>query len=147
MFLINQLKKLNTIVYSDLVFVQYEAPAIKPVSDMPIVRKEKQPKGASHRDTLHFFREGKSIEEIAHLRNLALGTIESHLASFIYTGQIELNELVAPKRSAVILEVITDAEMPAGAIKQLVPDDYSFAEIRAVMNWYRLQNEKKDQPA
>ena len=136
-----QLQKLNTIAFGDLLFVQYEAPAVKPPTILSKTKKEKPQKGASHRDTLTLYREGKSVEEIAQLRNLATGTIESHLASFVYTGDLALEELVAPQKSKVILAAIDGAGMTATSIKHKLPDEFSYGEIRAVMNWYRLQNE------
>ena len=110
-------------------------------------KKEKPRKGASNRDTLALFREGKSLEEIAALRNLAMSTVESHLSSFIYTGELQLAELVAPSRSQLILAAIDEAGMTATAIKHKLKDDFSYSEIRAVMNHYRRQQEQKKQAA
>lgn len=145
--ILQQLEKLNHIVYADLVFVQYEAPAVKQQSPVSKTKKEKLPKGASKEDTLLLYREGKSLEEIAQLRNLAISTIESHLSSFIYTGELQLEELVPPTRSKAILAVIKDVGMTATSIKQRLSDDYSYGEIRAVMNYHRLQQEQKSQTA
>jgi len=145
--LLNHLRKLNSIVFGDLVFVQYEAPAVKLQATAIVkTKKEKPQKGASHRDTLTLYREGKSVEEIAALRNLATGTIESHLASFIYTGDMKLEELVSPQKSKAILSVIDSTGMTATTIKYKLPDEFSYGEIRAVMNYYRLQQEQKKQP-
>jgi hypothetical protein len=141
--LLNQLQKLNSVVYADLLFVQYEAPNVDVQPIKPKAKKEKPVKGASHRDTLSLYREGKSLDEIAQLRNLAISTIESHLSSFVYTGDLELEELVPPAKSKAILDVINDTGMTASSIKQRLSDAYSFGEIRAVMNYYRLQQERK----
>lgn len=146
--ILQQLEKLNKIVFADLQFVQYEAPAVKAQPAVAsTVKKEKAVKGASKGDTLALFREGKSMEEIAHLRNLAISTIESHLSSFVYSGELELDELVSPVRSKVILKVIEDVGMTATTIKQQLPEEYSYGEIRAVMNYYRLQQERRGQTA
>lgn len=145
--LLLQLQKLNTIAFGYLVFVQYEAPSVKPQPSISKTKKEKPQKGASHRDTLTLYREGKSLNEIAQLRNLTVGTIEGHLAGFIYSGDLELEELVSPQKSKAILAVIDDAGMAATSIKQSLPEEFSYGEIRAVMNWYRLQQERKNQPA
>lgn len=144
---LNQLEKLNTLAFGEMVFVQYEAPAVKPQPVITKAKKEKQQKGASHRDTLQLYKEGKAVDEIAQLRNLAVTTIEGHLASFIYSGDIELDELVHPNKSKVILAAIEDAGMTATSIKNKLSDEYSYGEIRAVMNYYRLLQEQKNQPA
>jgi hypothetical protein len=145
--LLQQLEKLNTIAFGDLVFVQYEAPAVKPQPAITKAKKEKVQKGDSHRDTLQLYKEGKSVDEIAQLRNLAVTTIEGHLASFIYSGDIELDDLVPPAKSKTILSVINDVGMTATSIKHKLPNEYSYGEIRAVMNYYRLLQEQKKQPA
>jgi hypothetical protein len=139
--LLHHLQKLNGIAYGKAVFVQYEAPAVKPLTPATKAKKEKQEKGTSHRDTLSLYRQGKSVDDIAVLRNLATSTIEGHLASFIYTGDMELEELVSPQKSKAILSVIDDAGLTFTAIKHRLPDEFSYGEIRAVMNWYRLQQE------
>ncbi|GAA4740988.1 helix-turn-helix domain-containing protein [Flavisolibacter ginsenosidimutans] len=144
--ILQQLDRLNSIAFGDLVFVQYEAPVVKPQPDAPkSFKKEKLQKGASHRDTLQLYREGKTLQEIASLRNLTVNTIEGHLATFIYSGDLELDELVPPSKSKVILAVIDNAGMTATSIKQRLSDEFSFGEIRAVMNWHRLQQEQKKQ--
>lgn len=143
--ILQQLQKLNNIAFGNLVFVQYEAPAVKKQPIHSKTKKEKKQKGASHRDTLTLYREGKSVYEIAQVRNLAIGTIESHLASFVYSGDIELKELVSPKKSKIILTVINDTSMTATSIKYKLPEEFTYGEIRAVLNWYRLQNEGKKQ--
>lgn len=144
--ILNQLEKLNSIAFGDLVFVQYEAPAVKEQPVLAKTKKEKPVKGTSHRDTLQLYKEGKSVDEIAQLRNLAVTTIEGHLASFIYSGNIDLDDLVHPTKSKAILSVISDVGMTATSIKQKLSSDYSYGEIRAVMNYYRLLQEQKKQP-
>jgi hypothetical protein len=143
--ILQHLEKLNGMAYGDLIFVQYEAPAIKPQPVVSKTKKEKPEKGASHKDTLKLFREGKTLLEIASLRNLTIGTVEGHLASFVYSGDLELDELVVPSKSKTILAVIDQAGMTATSIKHRLGEDFSFGEIRAVMNWHRLQQEQKKQ--
>lgn len=145
--LLQQLDRLNKIAYGDLVFVQYEAPTVKLQPTGTKSKKEKPAKGASHRDTLILFREGKSMEEIAHLRNLAISTVESHLSSFVYTGELGLDELVAPSRSKIILAAINEAGMTATTIKQKLGNEFSYGEIRAVMNYHRREQEQNKQTA
>ncbi len=144
--LLAQLQRLNTIAYGDLLFVQYEAPMVKPPAPAwQRNKKPKQEKGATHKETLNLFREGKSLDEIAAVRNLTVGTIEGHLASFIYTGDMELEELVPPERSKKILSAIDAIGMTATTLKQKLGGDYSYGEMRAVMNWHRLRQEQKQE--
>jgi ATP-dependent DNA helicase RecQ len=102
-------------------------------------RKQRTKRDASGRDTYRIsfdmFRDGKSVAEIATERGVQPGTVENHLAKFITTGQIRLDELVSldkvePIRSAIIKFNDTGALSP---IKEFLGDEYTYGEIRAVM--------------
>ena len=139
----NHLQKLNAILYGDLIFVQYEHSSQLNIPKPVPIKKQRPEKGASHRDTLLLYKQGKSLHEIAEMRNLAPGTIESHLASFVYTGELSIDELVKPEKASTILKIINSIGMSATTIKQRLSDDFTYGEIRAVMNYYRLQQELK----
>jgi uncharacterized protein YpbB len=143
--ILSHLQKLNNLQYGNMHFVTYAFDSVEHRTVVKDSKKDKAEKGASHRDSLTLFREGKSMTEIAALRNLALGTIESHLASFVYSGEIDVNELVSESKTKAILGVIEDMGMTATSIRQRLGDDYSFGDIRAVMNYYRrLEEQKKE---
>ena len=109
--------------------------------------KQKPPRenpSESRRISLQLFREGKSIREIAKSRNLVDGTIEGHLASFIQTGEIEIHELVPEPKLTKILQVVGEVGGNAALpIKEKLGDDYSFAEIRTVMNYHQWMRQGK----
>ncbi|HET6253083.1 MAG TPA: helix-turn-helix domain-containing protein [Puia sp.] len=93
-------------------------------------------KSSTRHISLQLHREGVPIDEIAARRNLAVGTIETHLASFIPTGEIDIKELVAEEKIAPILTVIREVGGSAlGPMKSRLGDDYSFGEIRAVLSF------------
>jgi uncharacterized protein YpbB len=93
-------------------------------------------KGNTRRISLQLHREGIPIREIAARRNLAAGTIESHLASFIPTGEIDIKELVPEHKIAPILTVIREIGGSAlGPMKSRLGENYSFGEIRAVLHY------------
>jgi uncharacterized protein YpbB len=105
----------------------------------------KPKKGDSQRITLQLFKEGKEVAEIAQLRNLVVSTIESHLVSFIATGEIDVKELVPESKLDTILEVVeklNPESRTATAIKEKLGNDFSYTEIRAVMQyreWLAMQ--------
>jgi DNA-binding NarL/FixJ family response regulator len=107
--------------------------------------KEKITKGETRHISLQLFKEGKKIEEIATLRGLTPGTVETHLASFIITGEIETKAIVPETKIDAILKVIEDISWQGGsvtAIKNKLTDNFSFNEIRAVVKHReRLQQE------
>ena len=106
-------------------------------------RSTKEPKGSSQKITQELFRSGKTIKEIAELRNMAVGTIEGHLARFVITGEIEASELVGPDKIDNILKAIEQFGSEShGLIKSRLGDDYSYYEIRVVANhYYYLQKQ------
>lgn len=69
----------------------------------PREKKEKKPKGYSQRITLQMFRDGKSIEEIATARDLAITTIAGHLGEMILLGELT-HEDVIPSGIFTILD-------------------------------------------
>lgn len=109
-----------------------------------VVKKGKQEKGSSLKDTLSAFLEGADAETIAQQRNLAAGTIESHLAQLIKSGDIKIAELMSEEKLQVIQKAIEAAEgNSTSQVKQLLGDEYSYGEIRMVINHISLQQESK----
>ena len=85
--------------------------------------------------SLEMFRGGRSVADIARERGIQPSTVENHLARFISTGQIALDELVPthkvePIRKAVIRFNDAGALSP---IKEFLGDGYTYGEIRAVI--------------
>jgi hypothetical protein len=100
---------------------------------------EKPQKGDTHRKSLELYRQGMSAEEIAAQRDLRLSTIEGHLALYVSTGDIDIKELVPEHKMDPIIAAIK--EMGASAlspIRSRLGNDYSFGEIKAVINYLKL---------
>lgn len=116
---------------------QVEEPAEK--------KSARPPKGETKRISLQLFKEGKDMKEIATIRGMALSTIETHLASFIITGEISITDLVEESRVHTILKTIDDLEMTsqsATPVKEKLGPAYSWGEIRAVLQYReKLQQE------
>ncbi|HRQ52445.1 MAG TPA: helix-turn-helix domain-containing protein, partial [Agriterribacter sp.] len=95
----------------------------------------KPKKGDTQRMSLELFREGKSIAEIAGLREMAVSTIEGHLARFIPTGEIKITDIVPEEKIQTICKAIeeTGAGFSTSSVKEKLGDAYSYSEIRAVM--------------
>ncbi|MDR1405998.1 MAG: helix-turn-helix domain-containing protein [Prevotellaceae bacterium] len=103
-------------------------------------KKEKAPKGESQRISLQLFKSGKTIAEIAKERNFAVSTIEGHLASCVKTGEVSITELVPQEKINAILPLLKAIVGGAGAtlspLKEQLGGDYSYMEIKAVLNDY-----------
>jgi uncharacterized protein YpbB len=85
------------------------------------------------------FKEGKSIPQISEERQLSFSTIEGHLAHYVGTGEIELNEVVAQERAKLIAACIEETgELRAGPVKEFLGDQVSWSEIRFVIKHLSL---------
>ncbi|HRH44381.1 MAG TPA: DNA helicase RecQ [Pyrinomonadaceae bacterium] len=85
--------------------------------------------------SLKLFQSGKSIDEIAQLRDLSKNTIETHLVRFIPTGEIQLNEFVSSDKAKFIVEAIIKCgeNNALSPIKEFLGENFSYSEIRAVL--------------
>lgn len=104
---------------------------------LPVIKlkkKGKAPKGSSQRESLELFLNGKSVAEIAEHRGLVQGTIHSHLAEFVLTGEISASQLISEERIKTILSVISDDTESSAAIKEKLGPEISFNDIRIVLN-------------
>lgn len=91
-------------------------------------------KGDTHAESLKLYKEGKSIAAIAKERNLAVSTIEGHLCKYIRSGDIGIHELVSREKFVLIETALKEFDGKAAApIKQKLPPEISFGEIRMVI--------------
>lgn len=98
--------------------------------------KRNKTKVSTYQTSFEMFRSGKSVSEIAAERGLGVSTIEGHLARFVESGEIHLDELVPVEKIAAIRKAIQESDNPEGwlsPIKEILGDDYTYGEIRAVL--------------
>jgi hypothetical protein len=102
-------------------------------------RKEKStvsatPKTESRVISFNLYKEGKAVPEIAKERNLAASTIEGHLASFVSTGEIELDRFVSKEKQSLIKEAaVKHGTESLTALLQNLPDGFTYNEIRMTL--------------
>jgi hypothetical protein len=99
--------------------------------EMPEQKKEKV---SSKKQSFDLFSEGKTVEEVARERNLAVTTIEGHLCQYVETGEIDIEKLVRPEK----IKLITDYFIQTGnymlnPAKEALGEGYSYAELRFVL--------------
>jgi hypothetical protein len=101
-----------------------------------VFTKEKKPKKVKSDTKLisfESFMAGKSVQEIAEERQMAISTVEGHLAHYVGTGDIPINEFLSPDITALIcshLEGRNDSLL--GPVKAALGDQVSWSEIRFV---------------
>jgi uncharacterized protein YpbB len=106
-------------------------------------RKEKKPKTETKPSTKDvsyvLFTEGKTIQQIAQERNLAISTIEGHMASFIEKGIIDITKLMPEERLNKIYPQLNSEDNTLSAAKQKLSSDVTFGEIRLVMAYKKFK--------
>ncbi|MBN8703433.1 MAG: DNA helicase RecQ [Bacteroidetes bacterium] len=84
--------------------------------------------------SLNLYKQGKSISEIALARGFSESTIQGHLVECVSSGQINVAELVAPEKIQAIQDVVTKNTFDRlSPIKEILGENYSYAEIKAVL--------------
>ena len=102
--------------------------------EKPATTAKKAVKGESQEITLQLHREGHTIEDIAQMRGLTSGTVESHLGTCIAAGKLKVEELLTPEQIHEINTALEKAADPSlSAVKSLLDESYSFGMLRWVL--------------
>ena len=110
--------------------------------EQSVVRKKNQ-KGETQRISLQLFKKGNSMIEIAQQRLLAFSTIEGHLAGFVTTGEVDILDIVDKIKLDKILAVVEEnPALTSSELKKHLGDDFSYNQVKAVMNYRALRAEK-----
>ena len=100
-----------------------------------IVVEEKPKKENTKLVSLKLFKSGVSIPEIAIQRELVIGTIESHLASYISTGEIDIYDLISEERFLALKKQVEKLKFEnLTDLKNKLKDSTSYFELRIVTN-------------
>jgi hypothetical protein len=96
--------------------------------------QKKEDKKPTKQITFELFKSGLSIKEVAKERSLTKGTIESHLASYIPSGDVDILELVEIKKYKKIIKAIEETEFKSLTdLKEKVDKSFTFMELRMVL--------------
>ncbi|HTN68890.1 MAG TPA: HRDC domain-containing protein [Dysgonamonadaceae bacterium] len=105
--------------------------------------KPKQVKGASQKESLQLYNEGKTIEEITQIRNLKESTIAGHLANFLETGEIKIDDFVSKSKmeeAGSLLKEKSEAPVYRTLMSILTP-----VEVQFFMAWRRLEQQQEEE--
>jgi ribosomal protein L21E len=96
--------------------------------------QKKEDKKTTKQISFELFKSGYSIKEIAKERSLTTGTVESHLASYIPSGEIDILELISLKRYKKMIKAIEETSFKnLTELKEKVDKSFSFMELRMVL--------------
>jgi len=101
----------------------------------------KQPEArvsSTQRKTLALFKAGKSIEEIATARDVAIGTIEAHLAECVRAKELSVLDVVPEPAVRQITGYFSRAaSLSLAEARTQLGDQYSFGQLRMVLEHFK----------
>ncbi|HTF19435.1 MAG TPA: helix-turn-helix domain-containing protein [Chryseolinea sp.] len=115
------------------------------IGQVPLKKQKKKKKkapgsaleqGSTTDISVRLFREGMTIDEIAAARELTRGTVESHLARAVESGQLMVTELLNQPAIDEITAAIAQMDDGFGlaALHQHLNGKYGFGQLRAVIS-------------
>jgi hypothetical protein len=105
---------------------------------------EKKNKIDTKAESFRLYKEGKQIEEIAKERGFTRQTIEGHLAYYVSTGEININDLISKEKILLIEPVAkTFVGESITPIKEKLGHEISFGEIKLVLAWIIYQKDQR----
>lgn len=84
--------------------------------------------------SFELYRSGKGIAEIAKERNFAISTIEGHLAYFVGTGDLSIDEMVSKDKQVLIHDAVAKhGHLSLTTLINNLPKEISYNEIRMAL--------------
>jgi nucleoside-triphosphatase THEP1 len=110
-------------------------------------KKTKEPKLKGEKkadtksETFKLFKEGRSIEQIAETREMAVSTIEGHLVQYVAKGKVNAKDLVTEEKLRQITSVIKEFNtFQVGTLKEILNEDCSYREIKVAVASYLAES-------
>ncbi|NRD20955.1 helix-turn-helix domain-containing protein [Winogradskyella eckloniae] len=92
-------------------------------------------KGQTKTISLDLFKAGKSIEQIAIVRELSVNTIFGHLTNFIPSGEVKVTDLMSKTHYLELKSLIPKTTFEnLSDLKHQLDEKYSYEELRLVLN-------------
>ncbi len=103
-------------------------------------KPEKPKKPDTKQTSFELFKAGKKVEEIATERDMALSTIEGHLAHFVGTGELDIHQFVSDEKITLISGYFARSEgYNLGPAKASLGDNVSWGELRFVLKYLEYE--------
>jgi hypothetical protein len=110
---------------------------IPPQVEIPAV--EKRIKVSSGKISFEMFSAGKTIPEIAMERKIAPSTVEGHLAEYIGSGQLKINDFVSSEKLEKVSDYISQNPVKTmGEIKSAMGEMVTYGELKFILQHLRL---------
>lgn len=104
-------------------------------------KSKKEPKIKTALISCAYYKQGKSIKEIAKERSLNIRTIEAHISDCIEQGILDIDEFVIPDKINAIVEAISELDTPLlKPLKEHLGAEVSYFEIKNTIAWIKFKN-------
>ena len=119
--------------------IAFEISPVEKKEKILSAKSEKQSApGWSKLETLSFYKQGMNVEQIAQQREMAISTIEGHLAEFVSAGEVNifdfLNETLLEKIKSIAQKTGYEKLSP---IKNELGIEVSYGQIKMAMNYIK----------
>lgn len=99
------------------------------------------PKTDTKMVSLELFKSGKTVDEVAKARGMVVSTIEAHLTYFVEIGELGIEKLVSPEKTALISDwFLLNPTLGLGPAKAELGDGVSYSELRFVLKYLTYQS-------
>lgn len=100
---------------------------------------------ATQRHTFDLFKEGLSLEEIAAQRGFSQSTIEGHLAKFVASGDLPIEQLMSGEKLASILSLTKSLAQTSALkpFKDALGEDVTYADIRFALAYHEREEVRR----
>ncbi len=104
----------------------------QPAEETEIPKKEKVD---TKQTSFDMFMAGMSVEMIAKELQMAVTTIEGHIAHYVKTGDIDIHRLVSPHKIELISTYFMNTDtLMLGPAKEVLGDDITYTELKMVLS-------------
>jgi uncharacterized protein YpbB len=119
----------------------------RPVVQETKQKAKKKEKGDSAKETFAYFSAGKTVEEISRIRHLANSTIESHLAEFVRSGDLDVTLFLKQHEIAEIKKIYDSLDFySTTTIVQQLHNKLNHSQVKMALNHLLFKNEIKMKP-
>jgi len=83
--------------------------------------------------SFEMYKIGKTLEEIAELRNLAVSTIEGHLTYFVEIGEISVYDFIKEEELESVKKAVADLGTQLKPLKDFFEDKFSYGQLKMAL--------------
>lgn len=135
-------KRINDIETATLGSFDIAIKGIEKPNDIVETIQSKAIKINSKEESFKLYKGGKTAEEIAKIREMALSTINGHLAHYVDLGELDALDFVSQEIISQVGELLKNGKERFGELKAELPPEVTFDQIRMAVAF--LNKNKKD---